>query len=117
MSADLFQIERWFRPIALFSLTTMFAAQVVGLSAILSPEVGNFTDRQSWILNPVLVAGAVAALASVVLAVCVASYDESMPPRARARWLLVVLLTNVFGGPLFLVVRWWQQRRHRATPR
>lgn len=53
---------------------------VFGISAMLLSEVGEFTERYSWILSPVLLFGVFAAIASIAVAVYVASYDESIPP-------------------------------------
>lgn len=117
MDVDPLPVERWFRPIALFALATVISVNVVGFGSFLSDRVGDFSERYSWILNPIMYCGVFAAISSIVVAVYIASHDGKISAATRTRWMLAILITNMFGGPLFIVVRWYQQQRHRRTTR
>ena len=103
-------VERWFWPIASFGLVVMIGAQIVAIGVFFSFKVLEFTEENSGLLNLILVSGVLAAIASIFVAVYVASHDQNLSPQVRTRWTLVIVLTNVYGGPLFLVTRWWQHR-------
>jgi hypothetical protein len=113
MGAKSLPVERWFWPIASFGLLVMIGAQIVGIGGFFSSEVLEFTQGNSGLLNLILVSGVLAAITSIFVAVYVASHDQNLSPQARTRWTLVIVLTNVYGGPLFLVTRWWQHRQRK----
>lgn len=110
MGAKSLPVERWFGPIASFALLVVTGAQIVGIGGFFSPEVFEFTRANSSLLNVILVYGLLAAIASIFVAVHVASHDQNLSPQVRTRWMVAIVLTNVYGGPLFLVTRWLRRQ-------
>jgi hypothetical protein len=109
------RMERWVRPLAAYGLASAVPLWLLMINMIIHPGLVGWVNANVNAVVPVTRIWAATAVlsmfAALLAAVRILVHDPELEPRTRRRWAVVVAVTTLIGGSLFILWRWRTSRR------
>lgn len=93
--------------IAAFGLATSIGILTVGTAFLIA---GQLFDPPAYV-HALTFVSMVASAIAFVAAVYYVSHDHFISSPQRVRWIFVIVLTNLVGGPIYVLWRWMKHVR------